>query len=143
MAYDVFISYETKTGTSYAKNLKEAFEKNKEDTQNIFLADRSLLATHEWEKKIDDALVEAPLFIIIFTSLTNSSDEVKKECKKAIKLEKRIMTCRWHEIPISETKKLAERLVDFQQIEFEDKYDLANKVLSKIRRLREEQNNDI
>jgi len=139
MAYDVFISYETLTGTSYAENLNNALKKS-EKRFNSFLARKNLLGTYKWKQKIDEALEEAPLFIIIFTSLTNSSDEVKRECTKAIKLEKKILTCRWHKISLLETEKLAKELCDLQQVQFEDKYDLANHAIHEINSLRGENN---
>jgi hypothetical protein len=135
MAYDVFISYETTTGTGYAKNLKDALEKHKY-SQNTFLADKNLFATYNWREKIDSALEEASFFLIIFTSLTCSSDEVKRECQRAIELDKDIMTCRWHKIPIEETQELSKELTKYQQIQFEDKYDLANQAIFEIGRLR-------
>ena len=138
MANDVFICYETLTGKSYAKNLHDALRK---DGSNPFLASSDILTKDLWRIRINSALEKSPIFIIVFTSGVNYSDEVKRELEKASELEKDFIVCRWHGILVSETEieiSQGKKLSDYHQIEFEDKYDLANKVLSEIKRLREE-----
>jgi len=73
--YDVFISYETTTGKTYAENLKEALEKKK---YKVFLASDELRAGKEWKKEILSALESCKYFIIIITTLAPESDWVKK-----------------------------------------------------------------
>lgn len=138
MAYNVFICYESGTGTSYAKNLYKSL---KSDGSKPFLASSDLLTNHVWRIKIDSALEESPIFIVIFTSGVYTSDEVLRECKKAEELSKDFIICRWHTIEVSDTEiKISgvKKLSDYQQIDFEDKYDLANKVLLEKERLLEE-----
>jgi len=136
MAYEAFISYETLTGSSYAEHLKDALEKPKDNKLFTFVAHKDLDGADEWKEKIDTALEGSPIFIIIFTSLTNSSEEFKRECEKAISLKKKILTCRWYRISISETEKLAKGLSNRQQVKFEDKSELANAAVHEVYKLR-------
>lgn len=133
MAFEVFICYETKTGQSYAKNLHETLKKD--DTES-FLASSTLLTKHYWRDKIDTALTESTYFVLIYTGITHKSSEVRRECKKALKLDKDFITCRWHQIAVETTTELLSDLADLHQLEFEDKYDLANKAVIEIDRLR-------
>ncbi|OPX57693.1 MAG: hypothetical protein A4E25_02068 [Methanobacterium sp. PtaB.Bin024] len=133
MTFKVFICYESKTGQSYAQNLYEALEK---DGENAFLASSKLLTKHKWREKIDAALEEATYFVLIYTAVTSSSSEVKRECQKALKLKKDFITCRWHQITVEKTKELLNELSDLHQIKFEDKHDLANKAIVEIAKLR-------
>jgi len=135
--YDVFISYETRTGTSYAENLKEALEKNKKHV--CFLAGLSINKGDEWRKKIYEALAECKYFVVIITSLTPESEEVEKEYKKATELGKRIIFCKWKYISYSEIAHFSY----FQQIEFEDKYELANKVVQEIKNIEKKEREGI
>jgi len=121
MAFEVFISYETFTGKDYAAYLKDALEKSKYPKFNVFVAHKSLQVGDDWEKEIDYALKKAHFFIVIITAYTNDSDEVKRECKEALNLNKRIFSLRYSKISVSETKELTK----FQQIEFKNDSELV------------------
>lgn len=122
MVYDIFISYESTTGTSYAENLKDALTKYQKES---FLARKSLLNIDMWPETIKSALNEAPIFIIIITVLTSTSPIVEKEYKYALKLKKDIIVCRDYNIPKDDIMELSL----LHQIEFDDKYELANKAI--------------
>lgn len=128
--YDIFISYETTTGTGYAENLKDALEKC---GYKPFLADLSIDKGKDWKNEIDSALENCKYFVVVFTTVALISPEVKKEVKKAIGLEKRIFSCKWKKIKYSETKELSK----LQQIEFGDKYELANEVVYELNKINE------
>jgi len=126
--YDTFISYETKTGKSYAEHLKDALEKC---GYFSFLADLSIDKGKEWKKEINSALESCKYFIVVITSLTLKSGEVIEEYEKAVRLEKRIIPCRWKKIKVSETKELSK----LQQIEFKNECELANEVVFELNKI--------
>ena len=86
--YDTFISYETSTGRSYAKHLKDALEK---DNYKPFLADLSIHKGEKWEKEINSALENCKYFIVVITSLTLKSDWVIQEYERANKILKEFL----------------------------------------------------
>jgi len=128
--YDVFISYKKSTGESYAENLKDALEKG---NHRAFLASDDIIAGEDFKNKIFTALKECKYFVVIITSLAPQSEWVKKECEKALELNKRIIPCRYKDIEIEDTEKIGVKQI--QQIEFEDKYELANKVIVEIQKI--------
>ena len=130
--YDVFVGYEKYTGESYAENLKDALEKY---GFKVFLAREEIRAGKNFENEIFTALKKCKYFVVIITSLTPKSEWVKKECEKALKLNKRIVPCRWKDVKIEETEKITEKLSKIQQIEFENKSELANKVIGEIKKI--------
>ena len=122
MNYNVFISYETTTGKSYAENLKDALKKGK---YSSFLADLSIDKGAKWRDEINLALNNCKYFVVVITSLTLRSEEVIKEYERAMEFKKRIIPCRYSKLPVSKT----ERMSELQQLEFSDKYELENKVI--------------
>ena len=125
MNYNVFISYETTTGKSYAENLKDALKKGK---YSSFLADLSIDKGAKWRDEINLALNNCKYFVVVITSLTLRSEEVIKEYERAMEFKKRIIPCRYSKLPVSKT----ERMSELQQLEFSDKYELANKVIIEL-----------
>lgn len=130
MSYDIFVSYESTTGSSFAKNLKIALEKPSGYNHKVFLGDETLVVGDDWRNEIDSALNSCKYFIVIITALAMDSDWVISEYKKAVGMKKRIIPCRYSKILLSDTKELA----TFSQIEFLDEYDLANKVIIELQR---------
>ena len=122
---NIFIAYETTTGLGLSENLKEALEKRGFE---VFLASSSLRAgDKEYEKRYNE-LKKCKFFIIVITVITIYSNEVIKEYKKAVELDKSIIPCRYKKIKIAETGEL----YGLQQLNFSDKYDLASEVLIEI-----------
>ena len=132
----VFISYETKTGKSYAEHLKEALE---EGNYSSFLADLSIDKGTKWKEEINLALNNCKYFVVVITSLTLRSKEVIKEYEKAMGLKKRIIPCRYSQLPVTETGTMSE----LQQLEFSDKYELANKVIIELNKINKREEKQI
>ncbi len=135
-SYDVFICYESTTGADYAENLKKALEKRE---HSVFLADITIRVGKEWEEEINLALTQCKYFIVLITALTMDSEWVMKEYKKAVDLDKRIIPCRYSRIYKPETKELEK----IQQIEFENKSELANKVIIEIKEISKDERKGI
>lgn len=68
--YDIFISYESTTGESFANHLKIALERRKGHKHKVFLANETLAAGDKFGNKIESALNECKYFIVVITSLT-------------------------------------------------------------------------
>ena len=125
MAYNVFISYETKEGEIYANNLKKALQKVNMDT---FLASSEILEEKNSKRKIDSALEKSYFYIIIFTSKILKSEKVKTEFLKALKQNKYIIPCKYSGISFPSSQKL--KTIDKNEFEddyqFKDNYEFAN-----------------
>ena len=131
MSYDIFICYESTTGSSFSKNLKNALEKRRGYNHEVFLGDETLVAGDDWINEIDSALNSCKYFMVIITALAMDSDWVISEYNKAVEIKKRIIPCRYSKIFLSDTNDLA----TFFQIEFSDKSDLANKVIIELQKI--------
>jgi hypothetical protein len=112
----IFICYETLTGLDYAKHLKKALKKI---GRSAFVADEDIY------------------FLVIVTFAALESEEVKREINlvqkfnKNLKQKKIIIPCKEKEVYRSWLSKLPV-ISELQQIEFENKEDLARKVISEI-----------
>ncbi|MFN3528220.1 MAG: tetratricopeptide repeat protein, partial [Candidatus Altarchaeaceae archaeon] len=104
-----------------------------------FLADESIRKGDDWRNEIDKALEECKYLVVIITANTMISKEVTKEYQKAKSLGKRIIPCRWKKIPVKDT----EKLFTLQQIEFEDKSELANEVIHAIKEIEDSEKKGI
>jgi FlaA1/EpsC-like NDP-sugar epimerase len=120
----IFICYETLTGLDYAKHLKKALKKI---GRSAFVADED----------IDKTIKECKYFLVIVTFAALESEEVKREINlvqkfnKNLKQKKIIIPCKEKEVYRSWLSKLPV-ISELQQIEFENKEDLARKVISEI-----------
>ena len=132
--YDVFVSYEEKTGLDFAVHLKETLKKK---GVRAYVAQEN--AREDWRSSIDNAIKGCKHFVVIITELACSSTEVKREIELAQSLGKDIIPCKHEDTPRSLTSKLS-FLDRIQQLDFDTKEDLARGVLIKIRepRIREE-----
>ncbi len=139
MTYDVFISYESTTGTGFSEHLKNALERRKGHNHKVFLANETLYVGDKWKVEIDSALNSCKYFVVIITSLTMDSDWVMREYQRAKEMNKRIIPCRYSKISVSDTKELA----NIQQIDFSDKFDLANNVILELRKIDEREREGI
>ncbi len=98
MAYDIFISYRRKGGADKARPLKSEFERR---GYSVFL-DFDELKDGVFDKRIMDAIDDAPIFLIILSAHSldrcNSADDwVRKEIEYAIEK-------RRHVIPVDPNK---------------------------------------
>jgi tetratricopeptide (TPR) repeat protein len=133
MTYDIFISYESTTGVGFSEHLKNALERRKGHNHKVFLANETLYGGDKGQVEIDSALYSCRYFVVIITSLTMDSEGVMREYQRAKEMNKRIIPCRYSKIPVSDTKELA----NIQQIDFSDKFDLANKVILDFKKIEE------
>lgn len=92
MKYDVFISYRRKTGKNYARIIKPELENRH---IKVFL-DYDELKDGKFDKRIMDAISEAPIFLILLTEgcldcCVNDDDWVRKEIMYAYEHHKHII----------------------------------------------------
>jgi len=140
---DVFICYETTTGKSFAEHLQTALERHPRKFE-VFLAAKTIPTGKHGQNEIDKALNQCKFFIVIITSLTIFSDEVKKEIKKAKDLNKIIIYNWFKGLTSDDLSELG--LKDLQhppEAEFETKEELANKVILDIRKTLESEEKGI
>jgi len=130
----IFICYETLTGVDYANHLKKAFKKI---GRSAFVADEDIKKGEPEREDIDKTLKECKYFIVIVTFAALESEEVKREINlvqnfnKNLKQKKIIIPCKEKEVYRSWLSKLPV-ISELQQIEFENKEDLARRVISDI-----------
>lgn len=130
----VFICYETTTGLSYAKHLKLSLEKMKMPS---FVAAIDLKAGDTNEDVIrENAIKECKYFVVVVTLSALESEEVKKEISMAGKYNKKIIPCKHKTVVRALLSKLPIIIESkLQQIDFEDKEELANYVISEISKI--------
>lgn len=132
--YEVFICYETRTGLSYARHLKESLKKMK---RTSFVAAEDLKAGDPEEDVIrETAIKNCKYFVVVVTFLALESEEVIKEINLAGKYDKKIIPCKYIKVDRISLSKLP-IIIDrkLQQIDFETKEDLANIVIDAINRI--------
>lgn len=125
---EVFISYETTTGLSYASNLKKALGKV---GMSAFVANEDIQKGTPDRKVIDNAISDCRYFVVVITMVSLWSDEVRREIELASKFGKDIIPCK----PITVTRMFTKNLPvvsDLQQIDFECKEHLADQVVTEI-----------
>lgn len=126
----VFISYETTTGLSYASNLKKAL--GKVDI-SAFVADEDIPKGTPWSNVIDEAINSCTYFVVVMTIVAIGSDEIKREIELANHLHRNIIPCK----PRTVDRFFASILPvvsKLQQVDFDDKEDLADQVVTAILR---------
>lgn len=82
----IFICYETTTGLSYAKHLKEALSRMK--TMLAFVAEEDIKKGEPQREIIDEAIKECTYFLVIITYPALNSEEVEREITRALSLKK-------------------------------------------------------
>jgi len=85
---DIFISYEKSMGKEYADHIRTVLE---ETGFKTFLDNRDIEIGAEWLKKIEKAIDECSIFILILTEGVKHSDYIKFEFQRGIVLKKRIL----------------------------------------------------
>lgn len=136
MKTDVFICYETTTGLSYAINLKEACGKT---GMYAFVADDDIEKGRDGRVIIDQAIIDCQYFVVIMTLLAiRSSEEVVREIVFAHELGKHIIPCKPRTIDRFTTASLPV-VSELQQVDFDVKEDLADKVVTIITTLEQQQ----
>ncbi len=126
---DVFISYETTTGRSYASNLKEALRRA---NISAFVADEDIPKGARWESVINKAVADCEHFVVIMTmGAIISPGQITHEIMLANQHRKHIIPCKPYTIDRMYTRTLPV-VYELQQIDFDVKEDLADKILLEI-----------
>lgn len=125
---EVFISYETTTGQSYASNLKRSLEKV---SISAFVANEDILKGTSDRQAIDNAINDCTYFIVIMTYPAILSKEVEREVELATKLGKHIIPCKPQTVYRALTNTLP-LMGGLQQFDFESKEHLADQVVTEI-----------
>ena len=128
MPKDAFICYETTTGLGYAKHLKEALRKM---GKTAFVADEDINKGEILQEIIDETIKECKYFIAIVTYPALKSEEVKREINLAQSFNRAIIPCKNKQVDRSSLSHLP-IINELLQIDFEDKDELVNKVISEI-----------
>jgi hypothetical protein len=128
MSKSIFICYETLTGLDYANHLKKALKKI---GRSAFVADEDIKKGEPEREDIDKTIKECKYFLVIVTSAAFDAEEVKREIDFAQNFGRTIIPCKEKEVFRSWVSKLPV-ISELQQIEFENKEDLARKVISEI-----------
>lgn len=126
MTFDVFISHETTTGLQVAKHVKKSLKKL---GLNVFVADEDITIGSHWETTINDAIKDCKYFVLILTNLALISDQIHKELDCAIELKKQVIHCRKTNVDEKSIDVTFPILSPLQRIEFNNEYELADKVI--------------
>lgn len=125
---EVFISYETTTGQSYASNLKKALERV---GITAFVATEDIQKGTPDRKAIDNAINDCTYFAVIMTYPAILSKEVKREVELATKIGRHIIPCKPQTVDRALTNTLP-LMGGLQQFDFESKEHLADQVVTEI-----------
>jgi hypothetical protein len=126
---EVFICYETNTGKTFAVHLNESLKKMRRPS---FVASEDLKPGEPEQDVRENAIEKCKYFVVIVTSLTLKSNEVKKEISLAGKCDKTLIICKNKKIDRALLSKLP-MISKLQHIDdFETKEELANNVISAI-----------
>ena len=125
----IFICYETTTGLSYAKHLREALSRMK--NMSAFVAEEDIKKGEPPQEIIDETIKGCNYFLVIITYPALNSEEVEREITLAQSLNKVIMPCKEKNVDRSWFSELPV-ISKLQQIDFENKEELANKGIHAI-----------
>ena len=125
---NIFICYETTTGLVYAKNLREALSIMH---MSAFMAKEDIKKGEQPQGIIDEAITGCEYFLVIITYPALNSKEVKREITLAESFNKVIIPCKWKNVDRSLLSELPV-ISELQQIDFENKEELADEVISEI-----------
>lgn len=124
----IFISYSEDDGKKLAKAVRDYLKKFDYD---VFVAWQDIQGGELWRGRIDEALKDCDLFVLMLTSAALKSNFVVSEIKKARDLNKIMITCKdeylgksWNELPLG--------LSEYQGITFDDEDELKRKLINKI-----------
>ncbi|PJC77402.1 hypothetical protein CO010_00530 [Candidatus Shapirobacteria bacterium CG_4_8_14_3_um_filter_39_11] len=120
---DIFISYEKSMGKEYADHIRTVLE---ETGFKTFLDNRDIEIGAEWLKKIEKAIDECSIFILILTEGVKHSDYIKFEFQRGIVLKKRILPFKFATLS---NGGIPEDMRKLQYVEFNTKEELARKVI--------------
>ena len=93
----VFISYSRLDGGDFARLLKKRLEEKHYD---VFLDTSSLSVGAKWKPRIESAIDDSDIFVLIITTRTMESNEVKDEYSLATSKRKLLMLFRHDSVNI-------------------------------------------
>jgi 5,10-methylene-tetrahydrofolate dehydrogenase/methenyl tetrahydrofolate cyclohydrolase len=126
---NTFICYETTTGLGYAKNLRDALTRMH---MSAFVAKEDIKKGEQPQEIIDEAIKGCEYFLVIITYPAINSEDVKREVTLADSLNKVIIPCKEKNVDRSWLSELPV-ISELQQIDFENREELANDVISEIK----------
>lgn len=121
--YDVFLSY----STSNRDKVRVIYDFLTEKNINVFMSEKKIQPSSNWEEVIKDALKSSKLLCVIASPESLASDWVKTEADSAWLLETPILPILYH----CSTKDLPEKLRRYQSLDF-DEY---SKIIDVLRNL--------
>ncbi|HEX5733729.1 MAG TPA: sugar phosphate nucleotidyltransferase [Blastocatellia bacterium] len=119
--YDLFISYATTDGLTLARAVFEMLRKKY--LLDIFMADEEARTGESLDNIVRSAITESKQLLVLFTQSATESRWVKGEVAVALNDNKRVITCRSHDVAM---KALPPRLEDEKQIVFTGVEDLLD-----------------
>jgi hypothetical protein len=129
----IFVSYSRRDAGDFADQIQKYLSGFKYD---VFTDVKSINVGDIWSIMIDDNISKCDIFIVIITYGSLQSVYVEKEVMRAQKENKKIIPCIQRDVDYD---KIKWGLSSLQGIEFDEKYELARKIYTRIIRI--QQNN--
>jgi len=121
----IFVSY-SRRDADFARQINEYFQGSGYD---VFTDVKNIQLGDVWNSAIESNISNCDIFVVIITNAALRSTEVEKEVLQAQKENKKIIPCIHKDVNYDEIKW---NLKSIQGIEFQDKYELARDLYSKI-----------
>lgn len=131
----IFISY-SRNDADFAQHIYEYFSESGHD---IFIDVTSIQLGSVWSKTIEMNISNCDIFVVIITYVALRSSEIEKEVLQAQRENKMIIPCIHRDVRYDDIKWSLNKL---QGIEFEDKYELARNLYSRIGKSQEKGHKD-
>ena len=137
-AYDLFISYYSKTGKDFARCLKAGL---KDFDERAFLDEEDIpksieTDSDEFRKHIDIAIKESPNFVLIMTVGFNRRQEIARELKLAFEIGKKKFFMKQTDLATTDlTIEIDNKQIDlskYEFIQFNNETELLRKVVSAL-----------
>ena len=122
----IFVSYSRKDAGDFANQVDMHLSSFKYD---IFTDVNDIRGGDVWSDTIETNISNCDIFVVIVTYGALQSSYVEREVLQAQKENKKILPCLFRRINLNEIKWGLERI---QGVEFDDKYELARDLYSKI-----------
>jgi hypothetical protein len=134
LKYEVFICYRENTAKDYALHLWEGLRVY-QHTAFLNIRDiptRFSEGSEKWRARINDAITNCEVFLMIVTQGFENSPEIQREIDFAIKQNRKFMCLRHRYLPENITIKSLINLEEYQQIPFEKPEELLREVLHNL-----------
>jgi hypothetical protein len=122
----IFVSYRRRDAGDFAEHIHEYLK----DKHDIFTDVNDIRAGDIWSNTIEDNISACNIFIIIVTYGALDSQEVEKEVLQAQRENKKIIPCFHKDV---ESNDIKWGLGNYQGIKFDEKYDLARQLYSRVK----------